>query len=203
MKFVVIADEAQWKLLHSTNDSVEWIRATNIESFLLEKNVDAYFNLLDNACDQNYATLNKPVFINSVIKTLAQIQKNEKTIRFNGWQGFVEKPMWEITGIANDEIATLLKALGKTFIAVEDIVGFVSARVIAMIINEAYFALEDEVSTKAEIDIAMKLGTNYPYGPFEWAEKIGLENVYKLLETMAMEDDKYTPAVVMKNEINK
>jgi 3-hydroxybutyryl-CoA dehydrogenase len=203
MKFVVLADEAQWELLHSTNDSVEWIRATNMESFLLEKNVDAYFNLLDNAFDQNYSKLTKPVFINSVEKTLVQIQKNENSIRFNCWQGFVEKPMWEIAGNANEAIATILKAIGKTFMAVEDIAGFVSARVIAMIINEAYFALEDEVSTKAEIDIAMKLGTNYPYGPFEWAEKIGLENVYKLLETMAMEDDKYTPAVAMKNELNK
>jgi 3-hydroxybutyryl-CoA dehydrogenase len=203
MKFVVIADEAQWELLHSTNDSVEWIRATNMESFLLEKNVDAYFNLLDNAFDQNYSKLTKPVFINSVEKTLVQIQKNENSIRFNGWQGFVEKPMWEIAGNGNEAIATILKAIGKTFMAVEDIAGFVSARVIAMIINEAYFALEDEVSTKAEIDIAMKLGTNYPYGPFEWAEKIGLENIYKLLETMAMEDDKYTPAVAMKNELNK
>jgi 3-hydroxybutyryl-CoA dehydrogenase len=203
MKFVVIADEAQWELLDSTNDSVEWIRATNMESFLLEKNVDAYFYLLDNAFDQNYSKLTKPVFINSVEKTLAEIQKNENSIRFNGWQGFVEKPMWEIAGNANEAIATILKAIGKTFMAVEDIAGFVSARVIAMIINEAYFALEDEVSTKAEIDIAMKLGTNYPYGPFEWAEKIGLENVYKLLETMAIEDDKYTPAVAMKNELNK
>jgi 3-hydroxybutyryl-CoA dehydrogenase len=32
---------------------------------------------------------------------------------------------------------------------------------------------DDEISTKAEIDIAMKLGTNYPYGPFEWSEKSG------------------------------
>ncbi len=44
----------------------------------------------------------------------------------------------------------------------------------AMIINEAWHALAEEVSTKNEIDTAMKLGTNYPYGPFEWAEKIGL-----------------------------
>jgi 3-hydroxybutyryl-CoA dehydrogenase len=203
MKFVVLADEAQWELLHTNNDSIEWIRASNIEAFLSKKNADAYFNMMADASNHNYTTLTKPVFINSVEKTLAQIQKNENSIRFNGWQGFVEKPMWEIAGNTNEAIATILKAIGKTFMAVEDITGFVSARVIAMIINEAYFALEDGVSTKAEIDIAMKLGTNYPYGPFEWAEKIGLQNVYTLLETMAMENDKYTPAVAMKNELNK
>jgi 3-hydroxybutyryl-CoA dehydrogenase len=203
MKFVVLADEAQWELLHTNNDSIEWIRASNIEAFLSEKNVDAYFNMMADASNYNYTTLTKPVFMNSVEKTLAQIQKNENSIRFNGWQGFVEKPMWEIAGNANEAIATILKTIGKTFMAIEDIAGFVSARVIAMIINEAYFALEDGVSTKAEIDIAMKLGTNYPYGPFEWAEKIVLQNVYTLLETMAIENDKYTPAVEMKNELNK
>ena len=42
-----------------------------------------------------------------------------------------------------------------------------------MIINEAFLALQEGVSTKEEINTAMKLGTNYPLGPFEWVEKIG------------------------------
>jgi 3-hydroxybutyryl-CoA dehydrogenase len=203
MKFVVLASDAQLEILTTNLEAVEWIRVLDFEAFLLEKEVDAYFNLKEDACNQNYTTLAKPVFVNSVVKTLAQIEKNETTIRFNGWQGFVEKPMWEIAGNVNEEIATILKAIGKTFMAVEDIAGFVSARVIAMIINEAFLALEDAVSTKSEIDIAMKLGTNYPYGPFEWAEIIGLRSVYDLLHAMALEEDKYTPAIAMKNEINK
>jgi 3-hydroxybutyryl-CoA dehydrogenase len=202
MKFVVLASEAQWEMIHEISN-IEWIKVSNFETFLAQNDADAYFNFMEDASSKNYTTLAKPVFINSVEKTLTQIQKNENSIRFNGWQGFVEKPMWEIAGNANEAIATILKAIAKTFMAVEDITGFVSARVIAMIINEAYFALEDEVSTKAEIDIAMKLGTNYPYGPFEWAEIIGLENIYNLLQTMAMEDDKYKPATAMKNELNK
>jgi 3-hydroxybutyryl-CoA dehydrogenase len=53
--------------------------------------------------------------------------------------------------------------------------------VISTIINEALIALMEGVSTREEIDTAMKLGTNYPYGPFEWAEKIGMERVDSLL----------------------
>jgi 3-hydroxybutyryl-CoA dehydrogenase len=53
-----------------------------------------------------------------------------------------------------------------------------------MIINEAYFAWGDEVSSKTDIDTAMKLGTNYPFGPFEWANRIGIENVYGTLAAM-------------------
>ncbi len=202
MKFVVLAGEKDWEILNA-NSNVELLRVKSFEEFLLAENSDGYFNLMENASNQNYSSLTKPVFINSVINTLAQIQKNENTTRINGWQGFVEKPMWEIAGNVNEKIATILKAIGKTFIAVEDIAGFVSARVIAMIINEAYFALEDDVSTKAEIDIAMKLGTNYPFGPFEWAEKIGLENVYNLLQTMALEEDKYRASKKMIDEIKK
>src|ERR1700710_2457559 len=49
-------------------------------------------------------------------------------------------------------------------------------RVVAMIINEAYYALDAGVSSKESIDLAMKLGTGYPYGPFEWADRIGLRS---------------------------
>ena len=63
--------------------------------------------------------------------------------------------------------------------------GFIAARIIAMIINEAYYALQENVSTKQQIDIAMKLGTNYPYGPFEWSEKIGIEKIYLLLKKLS------------------
>ena len=63
-----------------------------------------------------------------------------------------------------------------------------------MMINEAYMALQDGVSTMDEIDIAMKLGTNYPYGPFEWAEKIGREKITALLEKLSLQNPLYTPA---------
>jgi 3-hydroxybutyryl-CoA dehydrogenase len=62
-----------------------------------------------------------------------------------------------------------------------DEIGFVTPRIISMIINEAFIALKEGVSSKEEIDTAMKLGTNYPYGPFEWAEKIGMERIDSLL----------------------
>jgi 3-hydroxybutyryl-CoA dehydrogenase len=71
-----------------------------------------------------------------------------------------------------------------------------------MIINEAYFALEAGVSSKKEIDIAMKLGTNYPFGPFEWSEKIGLKKIITLLDTLSVSDSRYTPSSLMKKEMN-
>ena len=63
-----------------------------------------------------------------------------------------------------------------------------------MIVNEAYYTLQEEVSTKEEIDTAMKLGTNYPYGPFEWSELIGLDKIHLLLTRLGNTDDRYRPA---------
>ncbi len=49
-------------------------------------------------------------------------------------------------------------------------VGLIYARTFAQIVNEAYFALEEKVATKEDIDRAMKYGVNYPFGPFEWSK---------------------------------
>ena len=67
-----------------------------------------------------------------------------------------------------------------------------------MIINEAFYALEEKISTMEEIDMAMKLGTNYPSGPFEWAEKIGIRRIYLLLEKLALKEARYTPSPALK-----
>ena len=74
-------------------------------------------------------------------------------------------------------------------------------RTIAMIVNEAYFALEANVSTKQDIDVAMKLGTNYPYGPFEWSKKIGLQEIYNLLNLLTTIDQKFTPCKLLEQEV--
>jgi 3-hydroxybutyryl-CoA dehydrogenase len=77
----------------------------------------------------------------------------------------------------------------------------VSARVISTIINEAFLTVEENVSVEKEIDTAMKLGTNYPYGPFEWGEKIGLDKVVSLLEVLEKEQNRYKPCPLLKNKI--
>ena len=202
MKFAVLSDDTQWEILTAHKENMEWKRVSDFENLLSINDVDAYFNFMENAAEENYSSFTKPTFINSAVKTLAQINKNENTIRVNVWPGFIEKPLWELVGNVNADIAFILKALGKKYIAVADEPGFVSARVIAMIISEAYFAKEDNVSSETEIDIAMKLGTNYPYGPFEWASKIGLKNVYDLLNAMALEDEKYSPSNALKTAFN-
>jgi 3-hydroxybutyryl-CoA dehydrogenase len=53
-----------------------------------------------------------------------------------------------------------------------------------MIINEACYTLQEGTASMQDIDISMKLGTNYPFGPFEWADKIGIKHVYETLKAV-------------------
>ena len=126
--------------------------------------------------------------------TLVENHHNKNVLRINAWPGFIETDMWEIAGEVSPEVDLLLQQLNKKHIAVPDNSGFVSARIIAMIINEAYYAKDEAVSTEADLDIAMKLGTNYPYGPFEWCNKIGVHQVYVLLQKLSLTDERFLPS---------
>jgi len=90
--------------------------------------------------------------------------------------------------------------LGWRYQLVPDITGMISSRIISTIINEAYYTLGAGVSSRNEIDIAMKLGTNYPYGPFEWSQKIGLKRIYELLNQLSKEKKLYEVATLLTNE---
>jgi 3-hydroxybutyryl-CoA dehydrogenase len=193
MKLIAFADDEQWNALIADTTAVEWIRAE--EKFSFNEYTDALaFFIMDENASFDFATTTTPVFINSVTNTLQELNAPKNVLRINGWQGFLQRPVWEIAGIVDDNITTIAENINKKIIAVKDEPGLVAAKIIAMIINEAYFALGDGVSTKEEIDIAMKLGTNYPYGPFEWAKKIGTKNIVTLLQKLSLSHSRYKPA---------
>jgi 3-hydroxybutyryl-CoA dehydrogenase len=76
----------------------------------------------------------------------------------------------------------------------------VTPRIVCMIINEACFVLKEGTAGISEVDQAMKLGTNYPHGPFEWADKIGIHNVFDVLEALHadMNEEKYKMAPLLR-----
>lgn len=165
---------------------------------------DVFFDLVfdDANVAGNIFIEHKPVFVHAVNCTCGDINKLNY-IRLNAWDGFLNRPVTELA-CSNEEIRrsaeTIFNALQWKYVWVNDNYGLVAARIIAMIINEAYYALEDNVSTKEQIDIAMKLGTNYPYGPFEWSRLIGLKHVNNLLERLQKEDGRYSISRLLGHE---
>ena len=129
------------------------------------------------------------VFLNTAFISLSQlgISHSKNVIGFCGLATFVNREIFEVSLPQEDHLATLRKICGELktdYRVVADRVGFVTPRVICMIINEAYYTVQEGTATREDIDKAMKLGTNYPFGPFEWAQRIGVKNVCKLLEAV-------------------
>ena len=142
-----------------------------------------------------------PVMINSVVHTLQEI--GQPFIRINAWPGMLERNIHELVMMTPppDMLQEFYKQPDLSYRIVSDVAGMVSGRILAMIINEAYYTLQEDVSTKEEIDTAMKLGTNYPFGPFEWSEFIGLKNIYDLLNKLSRTDNRYMPATAIKEAL--
>jgi 3-hydroxybutyryl-CoA dehydrogenase len=157
---------------------------------------DAYFDLAgeDEGLFPFGNVEGRPVFVHAIIATWVNFPVN--TIRINSWPGFLAGNICEVyaSGETLDKAAPILQKLGWICKNAPDTPGMIAARIVAMIINEAYFALGEKVSTRQEIDTAMKLGTNYPYGPFEWSERIGLKKIYRLLVKLGENNTRYTIA---------
>ena len=155
---------------------------------------------------ESYAALeNSIVLLNSVFNSLGELyftfgKKPAHLFGFNGLPGFFENEVWEISTIDAD--MELLNQLDIDYVAVSDRVGLVTPRVVCMIINEAFYTVQEGTASKADIDSAMKLGTNYPFGPFEWLDRIGLANVHELLEALYQDtkEGRYKIAPLLKQE---
>ena len=202
MNVVILGDDISCDELSETNKNINWQRVEDVMSFS-KTDADAFFNLSVDACLKDYSAIDKPVFINSVSHILKGRIANSNVIRFNGWNSFIKRDTWEVSGGHTGAPASILNLINKKPVWVPDEPGFISARIIAMIVNEAFYAKGDKISTESEIDIAMKLGTNYPYGPFEWARIIGTKNIYDLLITLYKTDNRYLPAPLLKEEALK
>lgn len=158
---------------------------------------DILFDLREEAWDLPlYRSSVALVFINAVVGTLAGHHAPENVVRLNGWPGMLARPAVECAAHPSirQKAEAAMQTLGRQVLWVSDTPGMVSARVLAMIINEAYIAEGEDVSDQASIDIAMQLGTNYPKGPFAWAEEIGKGRISTLLHALEAQNGRYAPA---------
>jgi len=89
-------------------------------------------------------------------------------------------------------------------IRVKETPAFLVNRLLIPVLNEASFALDENVATSRDIDLAMKTGAGMPMGPFELADMIGLDVSLEVAETMFREygDPKYRPAPLLRRLVD-
>jgi 3-hydroxybutyryl-CoA dehydrogenase len=100
---------------------------------------------------------------------------------------------------ALSEAIGLFQALGKDVSVIGDVPGMIVARTVARIVDLAYDAVAKGVATEEDVDTAMRLGVNYPLGPFEWSRRLGRNWACSLLDDLHERDPsgRYAPSLAL------
>jgi 3-hydroxybutyryl-CoA dehydrogenase len=99
--------------------------------------------------------------------------------------------------------AGMLQAAGYVVSAIDDAPGMIVMRTVAMLANEAADAVHQGVCSAADVDLAMCKGVNYPMGPLQWADTIGLGTVLEVLDHMAhiYGEDRYRASPLLRRRV--
>jgi 3-hydroxybutyryl-CoA dehydrogenase len=121
----------------------------------------------------------------------------------NGWPRpeAAKEAILEVAGPESTVLVAqkVLSAQGFQVVLAPATPGLLSARVVAMIINEAHLLLQEGMAQAADIDLSMKLGTGYPLGPFAWEQLWGEGKTKALLSAMAEREPQVVKPYFTKN----
>lgn len=107
---------------------------------------------------------------------------------------------------ADRSVATAIdvaRRLGYSWVVMDETPCYYVHRIIVPMINEAAFALFEGLASAEDIDTAMKLGMNHPLGPLEWADRLGVDVVLNVMDTLLRDfgDPRYRPCIRIKQMV--
>ncbi|MBJ7347118.1 MAG: hypothetical protein JHC87_00955, partial [Thermoleophilaceae bacterium] len=150
-----------------------------------------------------------PVFLLCAAGSLAQLARGRDMAGFHCLAPLAQSHLVELTNGSGTSDATASAAahffhsLGKHTEWVGDGPGLILGRIVCQLINEATFAVQEQVGTALDIDQGVRLGLNYPHGLLEWGDTIGIEHVLATLSALQAEtgSDRYRPAQLMRKMV--
>lgn len=147
------------------------------------------FRMLDEAAKPETIIVSNTSTL-SLTKIAESTKRKEKIIGMHFLNPVPKVPLVELVRAIDTSEETLKTVkhfaarIGKTPVEVYEYPGFVTTRAIVPLLNEAMYILMEGVATAEGIDTAMKLGYNFPLGPLEMADAMGLDEVLAWMETL-------------------
>jgi 3-hydroxybutyryl-CoA dehydrogenase len=147
----------------------------------------------------------------SLTKIAKAVRRPEKVIGLHFSNPVPKTPLCEIVRafLTSDETfqrtRDFIKSIGKTPVEVYEYPGFITTRLILPMLNEAMHVLMEGVASAEDIDTAMRLGFNFPIGPLELADSMGLEELLAWMESMFHEfgEIKWRPCPLLRRLVRE
>ena len=166
------------------------------------------FNEMDNVLNQDCIFAS-----NTSAISITQLARSCRPQKFLGMHFMNPVPMmnlvelirgYDTTDETYQSIHELVLEINKVPVLVNDYPGFISNRILMPMINEAIFALYENVASTEDIDTVMKLGMNHPMGPLALADFIGLDVCLAIMEVLynGFNDSKYRPCPLLKKMVS-
>ncbi|HZY10706.1 MAG TPA: 3-hydroxyacyl-CoA dehydrogenase family protein [Bacteroidota bacterium] len=174
---------------------------TNGNTAIKQRNLKA----LDKALNSKKMILSSSVTITAMEQS-TWIKHPSRLVGMSAFPTLLSKKLIEISATTHTGSETISHVqdfflkLGNQISVVQDRIGMVMPRILCMLINEACFAITENIASPRDIDTAMKSGTNYPLGPIEWGNTIGFKNVLDVLEALWKDlgEERYRTAPLLK-----
>jgi 3-hydroxybutyryl-CoA dehydrogenase len=202
-------DEAQLLLqnITSTTDykclkDADFVIESVIEDISIKRSI---FRILDSVCPPVVVLASNTSSL-KISSIAAGLKHPERVVGLHFFNPITRMQLVEIVSAEQtsqdvlERCSMLARVINKFSIIVKDTPGFVVNRLLFAMINEACHMLDEGISSIEEIDKAMKLGANYPMGPFELADLIGLDLCLEIIENLSDAfENQFRPSHVLRN----